>query len=78
MQWLYNRWTICGLILLVSHASYSQSLTSALIPDQQRWVDQTLGNLTVEQKVGQVLAPAISPTRRGSSSSHWQADYRLD
>ena len=67
MQWLYNRWIICGLILLVSHASYGQSLTSSLTPDQQRWVDQTLGNLTVKQKVGQVLAPAISPTRRGSS-----------
>ncbi len=55
------------MILLVSHASYCQSLTSALTPHQQRWVDQTLDNLTVEQKVGQVLAPAISPTRAGSS-----------
>ena len=78
-----RRWITCLAILLVSYASYGQSLSDALTPSQQQWVAQTLRDLTVEQKVGQVLAPAISPTRTGSSRAtgkqvvEWIEKYQI-
>lgn len=38
-----------------------------LTKDQVRWVEKTLRKMTIEEKVGQVLAPAISP-RTGKSN----------
>ncbi len=57
------------MLLLVGRTTHGQPLSDSLTADQQRWVAQTMQGLTIEQKVGQVLAPAISPTGLGSNQA---------
>ena len=52
---------------LVFLTACNQNQDQDLTKDQLQWVEKTLSNMTIEEKVGQVLAPAISP---GKSTSN--------
>jgi len=48
-------------VFLTAFTGCKEALPSGLSAEQQQWVEETLENMTVEQKVGQLLAPAIAP-----------------
>jgi beta-N-acetylhexosaminidase len=52
---------------LVYLTACNQNLDQDFTKDQLQWVEKTLSNMTLEEKVGQILAPAISP---GKSTSN--------
>lgn len=60
-----------------------QKLEWKLSMDQQNWVESTLANMTVEQKVGHLLAPAISASSfdsygaMASKVSEWIEKYKI-
>ena len=48
-------------VFLTAFTGCKEAPPSGLSAEQQQWVEETLENMTVEQKVGQLLAPAIAP-----------------
>jgi beta-N-acetylhexosaminidase len=50
-----------AIIFLTLNTGCKDALRSGLSAEQQQWVEETLENMTVEQKVGQLLAPAMAP-----------------
>ena len=52
---------------LVYLTACSQNQDQDFTKDQLQWVEKTLSNMTLEEKVGQILAPAISPRKSTSN-----------
>jgi beta-N-acetylhexosaminidase len=53
-------------VLLATMITCKQESFSDLSKDQKQWIEKTLMSMSTEQKVGQLLAPAIAPPRSDS------------
>jgi beta-N-acetylhexosaminidase len=58
--------------LLLSSLCFSQALTWKLSPEQQNMVDKTFDSMSIEERVGQLLAPAIDTGNIKTGSESFQ------
>ena len=56
-----TKWIFTLVIHMFFHPIHAQPLKWELEPDKGEWVKNTLKAMRIEQKVGQLLAPAINP-----------------
>ena len=75
---------IIGIVMLLSALTACKPTPqNDLTKDEQLWIDRTLNGMTIEQKVGQLLAPALAPPRSGEGTdeielvSEWINKYNI-
>ena len=73
----------CKSEIKIEENTEVQKLEWQLSSKQQQWVDSTLSSMSIEEKVGHLLAPAISPSSFDSEEeavskvSEWIEKYRI-